>query len=59
MIKSIAMLCSRSSPVSCHEQTITTLDFADVSMQACLMGAPQLAEWMNSVRPSALRQGAA
>ena len=21
-------------------------DFADVSMQSCLMGAPQLAEWM-------------
>jgi hypothetical protein len=29
-----------------REQTVTTSDFADVSMQSCLMGAPQLAEWM-------------
>jgi hypothetical protein len=29
-----------------HEQTVTTSDFAEVSMQSCLMGAPQLAEWM-------------
>lgn len=35
-----------SSPVNCHEQTVTTSDFADVSMQSCLMGVPQLAEWM-------------
>ena len=33
-------------PENCHEQTVTTSDFADVSMQSCLMGAPQLAEWM-------------
>jgi hypothetical protein len=26
---------------------VTTSDFADVSMQSCLMGAAQLAEWMN------------
>jgi hypothetical protein len=24
----------------------TTSDFADISMQSCLMGAPQLADWM-------------
>jgi hypothetical protein len=30
----------------CREQIVTTSDFADVSMQSCLMGAPQLAEWM-------------
>jgi hypothetical protein len=35
-----------SSPASCHEQTVTTSDFAEVSMQSCLMGAPQLADWM-------------
>jgi hypothetical protein len=46
MIKIIAVLCSLSSPANCHEQTVTTSDFADVSMQSCLMGAPQLAEWM-------------
>ena len=47
MIKIIAVLCSLASPGSCHEQTVTTSDFADVSMQSCLMGAPQLADWMN------------
>jgi hypothetical protein len=46
VIKIIAVLCSLSSPASCHEQTVTTSDFAEVSMQSCLMGAPQLAEWM-------------
>jgi len=40
------VLCSLSSPANCHEQTVTTSDFADVSMQSCLMGAPQLAERM-------------
>jgi hypothetical protein len=46
VIKIIAVLCSLSSPANCHELTVTTSDFADVSMQSCLMAAPQLAEWM-------------
>jgi len=46
VIKIIAVFCSLSSPASCHEQTVTTSDFAEVSMQSCLMGAPQLAVWM-------------
>ncbi|MEA2888743.1 MAG: hypothetical protein QOD11_3103 [Bradyrhizobium sp.] len=46
MIKIIAVLCSLSSPENCHEQIVTTSDFAEVSMQSCLMGAPQLADWM-------------
>jgi hypothetical protein len=46
MIAIIAVLCSLSSPANCHEQTVTTSDFADVSIQSCLMGAPQLADWM-------------
>ena len=46
MIAIIAVLCSLAAPASCHEQTVTTSDFADVSMQSCLMGAPQLADWM-------------
>jgi len=46
VIKIIAVLCSLSSPPNCREQTVTTSDFADVSMQSCLIGAPQLAEWM-------------
>ena len=47
MIAIIAVLCSLSSPANCHEQTVTTSDFADVSMQSCLIGAPQLADWIN------------
>ena len=35
MIAIIAVLCR-----NCHEQTVTTSDFAHVSMQSCLMGAP-------------------
>jgi hypothetical protein len=50
MIKIIAVLCSLSSPANCHEQIVTTSDFAEVSMQSCLMGAPQLAEW-NAAAP--------
>jgi hypothetical protein len=46
VIKIIAVLCSLSSSTNCHEQTVTTSDFAEVSMQSCAMGAPQLAEWM-------------
>ena len=46
MIKIIAVLCSLSSTANCHEQIVTTSGFADVSMQSCLMGAPQLADWM-------------
>jgi hypothetical protein len=29
MIAFIAVLCSLSSPANCHEQTVTTSDFAD------------------------------
>ena len=46
MIRIIAVLCSLSAPANFHEQTVTTSDVADVSMQSCLMGAPQLADWM-------------
>lgn len=47
MIKIIAVLCSLASPGNCHEQLVTSSDFAQISVQSCLMGAPQLAEWMN------------
>lgn len=47
MIKIVAVLCSLASPANCHEQLVTSSDFAQVSVQSCLMGAPQLAEWMN------------
>jgi len=46
VIKIIAVLCSLSSPANYREQIVSTSDLADVSMQSCLMGAPQLAEWM-------------
>jgi hypothetical protein len=47
VIKIVAVLCSLASPGNCHEQLVTSSDFAQVSVQSCLMGAPQLAEWMN------------
>lgn len=46
MIKIIAVLCNLASPANCHEQIVTTSDLADISMQSCLMGAPQFADWM-------------
>jgi hypothetical protein len=46
MIKIVALLCSLASPADCREVIVTTSHFADISMQSCLMGAPQLAEWM-------------
>jgi hypothetical protein len=46
VIRIIAVLCSLSSPTDCHEQTVTTSELAEVTMQSCLMGAPQLAAWM-------------
>ena len=33
MIKIIAALCHLSVPANCHEQTVTTSDFADVSIR--------------------------
>ena len=41
-----AVLCALSGPQDCHELLVTSSDFADISVQSCLMGAPQLAEWM-------------
>lgn len=46
MIKIIAVLCSLANSSQCHEQLVTSSDFADITMTSCLMGAPQLAEWM-------------
>jgi hypothetical protein len=46
VIKIIAVLCSLSGPANCREQIVTTSDFADISMQSCLIGARQLADWM-------------
>jgi hypothetical protein len=52
VIKMIAVLCSLSFPANCHEQTVTTSDFAEVSMQSCLIGSPQLDEWMADELPT-------
>lgn len=46
MIKIIATICSLADPSVCTDKTVTTSDFAEISMQSCLMGAPQLADWM-------------
>ena len=48
MLKIIAVLCSLSSPDQCHEQLVTSSDFENISLQSCLMGAPQLADWMKN-----------
>jgi len=46
VIKIVGVLCSLASPGDCHEQTVTTSDFAELSMQSYMIGAPQLAAWM-------------
>jgi hypothetical protein len=46
MIKIIATLCSLASPSSCHDQVVTTSDYADVTAKACQVGMPQLAAFM-------------
>ena len=45
MVQVIAVLCSLAPPADCNEQAVTISDFADISMQSCLMSAPQIAEW--------------
>ena len=57
MIKIIAVPCSFSSPANCPEQIVTTSDFADNSMQSCLMGVPLLCHPVCRSR-SAMPQGA-
>jgi hypothetical protein len=46
VISIIAVLCSIASPQDCHEQTVVTADIGQISMTSCMMGAPQLADWM-------------
>ena len=46
MITIIAVLCSLAAPGNCRERTVTNSELAEISMQSCMMGAPQLADWM-------------
>lgn len=46
MIKIIAVICKLASPSDCQELTVSGSDFADLTMTGCLVGLPQLAEWM-------------
>lgn len=46
MIKILATLCSLAAPADCHEVIVTTSDYQDLTMTACMVGAPALAEWM-------------
>jgi hypothetical protein len=46
MITIVAILCSLASPHDCHEETVASASFGEISMTSCLMGAPQLADWM-------------
>lgn len=50
MIKIIAVICSLASGI-CHEEVVTTSDMSGVTLQGCLMGAPQMADWMKD-RPA-------
>jgi hypothetical protein len=60
-MRSAAAMPIAATGISCRDQdhrralqslvsgkllAVTTSDFADVSMQSCLKGAPQLAEWI-------------
>lgn len=45
LVTVLALICSLSNG-NCIEKTVTNSDLGYVSMQGCLMGAPQLAEWM-------------
>ena len=46
MIKILAVICKLTAPADCQELTVTSSDFADLTMTGCLVGAPQLARWM-------------
>jgi len=60
VVKIIAVLCGLSSPADCHEEAVATSDFAEVSMQSCLMGAAATRGVDEAASgPSAWRHGAA
>lgn len=42
MIAVVVTLCSLAMPQSCRDEILPI----EVPMQACMMGVPQLAEWM-------------
>lgn len=42
----IAVICSLAEPSVCQEHIVTGPQFQSVSMQECMLGQPQLAEWM-------------
>lgn len=46
MIKIIAVLCRLAAPADCHEVAVTNSDIQDLTMTACMVGVPALAEWM-------------
>jgi hypothetical protein len=52
MIRIVAVLCSLSAPTDCHDATVATSDTSDITLQSCMMGAPQLADWMNREHPA-------
>ena len=42
MIKIVAILCSLTSPADCHDYPVTSGSFGNISIPACMMGAPEL-----------------
>ena len=46
VIKILALICSLSAPDQCIWKTVSSSDFADLTMSGCMVGMPQIAEWM-------------
>lgn len=49
MIRILALLCLWSDPRACHSVAVTNSDLQEpLTMTACLVGMPALADWMRS-----------
>jgi hypothetical protein len=51
MIKVLALICRLASPTDCMEQIVTNSDVTDLTMAACVVGAPQVADWILKNHP--------
>ena len=51
MIKILAVICSTVTADDCREVTVTSSDFADLTIAGCLVGEPAVAKWMLENHP--------
>ena len=58
MINIIAVLCHLSVPANCHEQIVTTSDFADISITRITQGRAPVTFNIGEVHPSLLTAAA-